>query len=54
MPGIVLISFANYNLMTGTWVLSTVWNEAEPKYKLIEPKRDSYYTPEALAGQGVR
>jgi len=53
-PGVFLISFANYNLLTGGWVLSTIWNEADPKYKLVEPKPDSYFTPDSLAGQGVR
>jgi hypothetical protein len=53
-PGVFLLSFANYNLMTGAWTLSTIWNEAEPKYKLVEPKPDSHFTPDALAGQGLR
>lgn len=53
-PGVFLISFASYNLLTGTWVLSTIWNEADPKYKLVEPKPDSHFTPDSLAGQGVR
>ncbi len=53
-PGVFCLSFASYNLLTGTWVLSTIWNEAEPKYKLVEPKPDSFYTPDSLAGQGVR
>ncbi len=53
-PGVFCISFANFNLLTGAWVLSTIWNEAEPKYKIVAPKPDSYFTPDALAGQGVR
>jgi hypothetical protein len=53
-PGVFLISFANYNVLTGAWILSTIWNEAEPKYKLVTPKPDSHFTPDALAGQGVR
>ena len=53
-PGVFLASFINYNLLTGVWTLSTIWNEAEPKYKLVEPKPDSHFTPDALAGQGVR
>jgi len=54
MPGVISISYAHYDLMTGIWVLSTVWNEVDPKYKLVEPKPDRYFNPEALAGQGVR
>ncbi len=53
-PGVFSISFANFNLLTGTWVLSTIWNETEPKYKLVDRKPDSYFTPDSLAGQGVR
>ncbi len=53
-PGVFAISFANYNLLTGTWVLSTIWNEVEPKYKLVDHKPDSHFTPDSLAGQGVR
>ena len=53
-PGVFCIPFANFNLMTGTWVLSTIWNEVDPKYKLVDPKPDSYFTPDSLAGHGVR
>lgn len=53
-PGQFLISFNSFNLLTGTWVLSTIWNEVDPKYTLVDPKPDSYFTPDSLAGQGVR
>ncbi|MBI4984638.1 MAG: DUF1329 domain-containing protein [Rhodocyclales bacterium] len=53
-PGVFVASFTNSNLLTGVWVLSGTWTELDPKYKLVEPKLDSYYTPDALAGQGVR
>jgi len=53
-PGVFVASFTNHNLLTGVWILSGMWNDIEPKYKLVEPKPDSYYTPDALAGQGVR
>ncbi len=53
-PGVFTISFANFNLLTGVWVLSTIWNEASPKYKLVDPKPDSHFTPDSLVGQGIR
>lgn len=53
-PGQFAIPFVNYNLMTGAWVLSTIWNETDPKYKLVDRKPGSHFTPDSLAGQGVR
>jgi hypothetical protein len=53
-PGVFTVPFSSYNLLTGAWVLSTIWNETDPKYKLVERKPNSYFTPDSLAGQGVR
>lgn len=53
-PGVFSIPFANFNLLTGTWQMSTIWNETEPKYELVERKPSSHFTPDSLAGHGVR
>ncbi|MNQ12586.1 hypothetical protein D3C85_254940 [compost metagenome] len=47
-----------YNLLSGSWVSigNTDWQDPSYKYhfKVLKPESLSYFTPEALAGEGVR
>jgi len=54
LPGQVLGTFGIYNLQTGTRTATNVFNESKSQHEFIKPKPESYFTPEALAGRGVR
>lgn len=42
------------DLVSGVWFASGIVNEKTSQYKLIPPRPDSYFTSEAMAGEGVR
>jgi hypothetical protein len=42
------------DLVSGTWYASGVVNERPQHYKIIPRRADSFFTPEAMAGDGVR
>lgn len=42
------------DLVTGTWYASGVVNERPQHYKIVPRRADSFFTPEAMAGDGVR
>lgn len=42
------------DLITGTWYASGVVNERPQHYKIVPRRPDSFFTPEAMAGDGVR
>lgn len=53
-PGIVMASYTTRDLLSGVTVMGGLFNETHLKYKLTTPKPDSYFTPEALAGDSLR
>lgn len=42
------------DLVSGTWYASGVVNERNQHYKIVPRRADSFFTPEAMAGDGVR
>ncbi len=42
------------DLLSGAWYASGVVNEREQHYKIVPRRADSFFTPDAMAGQGVR
>ncbi|MBT0569744.1 DUF1329 domain-containing protein [Curvibacter sp. CHRR-16] len=42
------------DLLSGAWYASGVVNERELHYKIVPRRPDSFFTPDAMAGQGVR
>jgi hypothetical protein len=42
------------DLVSGTWYASGVVNERTQHYKIVPRRPDSFFTPEAMAGDGVR
>ncbi|MDZ7922034.1 DUF1329 domain-containing protein [Rhodoferax sp.] len=42
------------DLLSGAWYASGVVNEREQHYKILPRRADSFFTPDAMAGQGVR
>lgn len=42
------------DLVSGTWYASGVVNERQQHYKIVPRRPDSFFTPEAMSGDGVR
>ncbi len=48
------MSFGFYDLISGAWYLDGVLNDSEEQYKVM-PRYDEFtFTPEAMAGEGIR
>ena len=54
MPGVVPGVFGHYNLQTGGWIVDKLMNEKNDQVRFIARQPDSVFTPDALAGEGVR
>jgi hypothetical protein len=55
MPGVVAKTFGFYDLLTGAWFVNGVFNEKREQYRVMDkPYADSQFSPDALAGEGVR
>lgn len=42
------------DLVSGTWYASGVVNERQSHYKIVPRRADSFFTPDAMSGDGVR
>jgi hypothetical protein len=42
------------DLISGAWYASGVVNELPQQYKIVQRRGDGFFTPEAMAGEGVR
>ena len=42
------------DLISGAWYASGVVNEREQHYKIVPRRPDTFFTPDAMVGQGVR
>jgi hypothetical protein len=55
IPALVNITHVYNNVQTGAWGIAAVFEDAPgAQVRPIEPKDDSYFTPDALAARGVR
>ncbi|HEX5392756.1 MAG TPA: DUF1329 domain-containing protein [Rhodocyclaceae bacterium] len=54
VPATTPVSFGFYDLVTGTWFVNDVVNEKGAPYAVIPKVSDSSFTPDAMAGEGVR
>lgn len=54
LPGVVPGMFGHYNLQTGDWIANNVMNEKADQIKFVAPLPDNHFSPDALAGEGVR
>jgi hypothetical protein len=46
--------FGFYDLISGAWYYDTLLNDASEQYKIVSPYPDTTFTPDAMAGEGVR
>ncbi|MBW7902910.1 MAG: DUF1329 domain-containing protein [Rhodocyclaceae bacterium] len=54
IPAVVTQTFATFNLLAGTWMVNNLYNELPTQYKVVPRRPDAYFSPDALAGAGVR
>ena len=54
MPGVAPGMFGHYNLQTGDWIANLVMNEKKDQIKFVPPRPENRFSPDSLAGEGVR
>ncbi len=47
-------SFGFYDLLSGAWYYDGMLNDSKEQYKVVPPYSDTTFTPEAMAGEGIR
>lgn len=48
------MSFGFYDLVSGAWYVDGLLNDSDEQYKVMERYDDFTFTPEAMAGEGIR
>lgn len=46
--------FGFYDLISGAWYYDSLLNDAKEQFKIMSPYQDTVFTPDAMAGEGVR
>lgn len=54
LAGTVTTTFGYYDLLSGAWYANDLMNEKSIQYKLMPHMDDDIFTPDAMAGEGVR
>lgn len=54
MPGIGAKTFGFYDLISGSWYVNGLFNEKNEQYRIMPTHQDALFTPDALAGEGIR
>lgn len=54
LPGVVTLTNGFYDLLSGTWFTGDIFAGKNEQYRVMPPYKDSVFTPDALAGEGVR
>lgn len=54
IPAVVSQTFATFNLQAGTWMANNIYNDLSTQFKVVARRPDAYFSPDALAGAGVR
>jgi hypothetical protein len=54
IPAVVSTTFTVFNLQAGTWLVNNLYNDQPSPYKVMPRRPDTYFSPDALAGAGVR
>lgn len=56
IPAVLAMGFALYNLQANTWIVSALPADATAnnQFVVIEPRPYTYFSPDALAGGGIR
>jgi hypothetical protein len=54
IPAVVSTTFTVFNLQAGTWMVNNLYNDQAGPYKVVPRRPDTYFSPDALAGAGIR
>lgn len=54
IPAVVTTTLTAFNLPADTWVVNLLYNEQDVQYRPVRRRPDIYFTPDALAGSGIR
>lgn len=54
VPAILGGPFGHYNLQSGDWIANNMMNEKAEQITVGKRQPESYFTPDAMAGEGVR
>jgi hypothetical protein len=54
MPGVATTTFGFNDLLAGTWYVSGLMNEKNMQMRSLPKLPDTFFNPDALAGEGVR
>jgi len=54
VPGVAPSTWGTYDLIGGTTFVNVLFNDQSEQYKVAKPYPESIFTPDAMAGDGVR
>lgn len=54
MPGVVTLTNGFYDLLSGAWFTGDIFAGKNEQYRVVQAYKDAVFTPDALAGEGVR
>ena len=54
LPGVVTLTNGFYDLMSGAWFAGDIFAGKSEQYRIVPPYKDSVFTADAMAGEGVR
>jgi len=54
IPAVVSTTFTVFNLQAGTWLINNLYNDMPSQYQVVTPRPEIYFSPDALAGSGIR
>ena len=54
LPGTASLTTGFYDLLSGSWFVGDVFAGKNQQYRIVQPFKDSVFTADAMAGEGVR
>jgi len=54
LPGVVMMNFGFYDMLSGAWFGGESYIGKNEQYRIVPAYKDSVFTPDAMAGEGVR
>lgn len=54
LPGVVTLTNGFYDLLSGAWFAGDLFAGKNEQYRIVPPYKDSVFTADAMAGEGVR
>ncbi|HGM4965047.1 DUF1329 domain-containing protein [Pseudomonas alloputida] len=54
LPGVTSLTNGFYDLLSGSWFVGDVYAGKNEQYRIVPPYKDSVFTADAMAGEGVR